>query len=114
MKPDGRPNIKDLSASEFGEFLASARQPSYRAKQIWQWLFREHVTDFAAMTNLPAGLREQLASSFTIGRLAILRRHESHDGTVKFLFGLADARSIESVLIPEMTRLTLCVSTQVG
>jgi 23S rRNA (adenine2503-C2)-methyltransferase len=114
VKPDGKPNIKDLSVSEIGEFLAVARQPGYRAKQIWQWLFREHATDFAAMTNLPAGLREQLASSFTIGRLAILRRHDSHDGTVKFLFGLADGKSIESVLIPEKTRLTLCISTQVG
>jgi len=114
VKPDGKPNIKDLSLSEFAEYLAAAKQPTYRAKQVWQWLFREHATEFAAMTNLPAGLREQLACSFTIGRLAILRRHESRDGTVKFLFGLADGKSVESVLIPEKNRLTLCVSTQVG
>jgi len=114
VKSDGKPNIKDLSASEFAEYLAAAKQPAYRAKQIWQWLFREHATDFAAMTNLPAGLREQLDRCFSIGRLAILRRHESHDGTVKFLFGLADGKSIESVLIPEKNRLTLCISTQVG
>jgi len=111
---DGKPNIKNLTVSELAEYLAAAKQPGYRAKQIWQWLFREHVTEFAAMTNLPAGLREQLTSSFAIGRLAILHRHESHDGTVKFLFGLDDGKSIESVLIPEKTRLTLCVSTQVG
>lgn len=114
MKLDGRPNIKDLSASEFAEYLAAAKQPAYRAKQIWQWLFREHATEFAAMTNLPSGLREQLDGSFSIGRLAILRRHESRDGTVKFLFGLADGKSVESVLIPEKNRLTLCISTQVG
>ncbi|MGZ8529896.1 MAG: 23S rRNA (adenine(2503)-C(2))-methyltransferase RlmN, partial [Candidatus Binatia bacterium] len=114
MKADEKPNIKDLSASEFAEFLAASKQPAYRAKQICQWLFREHVTDFAAMTNLPAALREQLDKSFTIGRLAILRRHDSQDGTVKFLFGLADGQSIESVLIPEKHRLTLCISTQVG
>ena len=59
-------------------------------------------------------MREQLDRSFTIGRLAILRRQESRDGTVKFLFGLADGQSIESVLIPEKHRLTLCISTQVG
>ncbi|HSQ12423.1 MAG TPA: 23S rRNA (adenine(2503)-C(2))-methyltransferase RlmN [Candidatus Deferrimicrobium sp.] len=114
MKADEKPNIKDLSASEFAEFLAAAKQPAYRAKQICQWLFREHVTDFAAMTNLPAALREQLDKSFTIGRLAILRRHDAQDGTVKFLFGLAGGQSIESVLIPEKHRLTLCISTQVG
>ena len=114
MKSDEKPNIKDLRESELAEFLAAARQPGYRAKQICQWLFREHATDFAAMTNLPAALREQLNESFTIGRLAILRRHDSRDGTVKFLFGLGDGQSIESVLIPEKRRLTLCISTQVG
>jgi len=114
VRVDAKPNIKDLTASEFADYLAAAKQPAYRAKQIWQWLFREHVTDFAAMTNLPAPLREQLDQSFSIGRLAIVRRHESQDGTVKFLFGLADGKSIESVLIPEPNRLTLCISTQVG
>ncbi|HUR70670.1 MAG TPA: 23S rRNA (adenine(2503)-C(2))-methyltransferase RlmN [Candidatus Limnocylindrales bacterium] len=114
VKADGKPNIKDLSSGELGEFLAAAKQPGYRAKQIWQWLFREHVTEFASMTNLPVPLREQLACSFTIGRLAIERRHDSRDGTVKFLFGLADGKSIESVVIPERQRLTICISTQVG
>ena len=61
MKADEKPNIKDLSASEFAEFLAAAKQPTYRAKQICQWLFREHATDFATMTNLPA----TCASSWT-------------------------------------------------
>jgi 23S rRNA (adenine2503-C2)-methyltransferase len=114
VKADGRPSIKDLSFGELSEYLVAAKQPAYRAKQIWQWLFREHVTDFAAMTNLPAGLREQLGRDFAIDRLAILRRHDSQDGTVKFLFGLADGKSIESVVIPEKNRLTICISTQVG
>jgi 23S rRNA (adenine2503-C2)-methyltransferase len=114
VKGDGKPNIKDLSIGEFAEYLAAAKQPAYRAKQVWQWLFREHATDFAAMTNLPARLREQLTNSFTVGRLTIEQRQESRDGTVKFLFGLADGRSIESVLIPEENRLTICISTQVG
>ena len=114
MKAVGKPNIKDLTVSEFAEYLAVAKQPAYRAKQIWQWLFREHAAEFAAMTNLPAELRAALARDFTIGRLAILRRHESRDGTVKFLFGLTDGKSIESVLIPEKNRLTICISTQVG
>jgi 23S rRNA (adenine2503-C2)-methyltransferase len=66
------------------------------------------------MTNLSGELREQLAEHFVIGRLRVLRRADSRDGTVKFLFGLADHESIESVLIPEPTRLTLCISTQAG
>ena len=56
MKADEKPNIKDLRDSELAEFLAATKQPGYRAKQINQWLFREHATDFAAMSNLPAEL----------------------------------------------------------
>jgi 23S rRNA (adenine2503-C2)-methyltransferase len=59
-------------------------------------------------------LREQLEENFTISRLKILRREDARDGTVKFLFGLSDGASIESVLIPEARRLTLCISTQAG
>ena len=109
-----KPNIKDLSFSEFEAYLREHKQPTYRAKQVWQWLCHKHAASFAEMTNLSASLREQLAQDFTISRLAIERQAESTDGTVKFLFRLADDRSIESVLIPETKRLTLCVSTQAG
>jgi len=109
-----KPNIKDLSFHEFESRLVKLSQPAYRAKQIWQWLFQKRAISFAEMTNLSGSLREQLADTFDISRLEILRRAESRDGTVKFLFGLADGQSIESVLIPETKRLTLCISTQVG
>lgn len=109
-----KPNIADLSSKELSRFLAEHNHPTYRVKQIWQWLFQKRTTSFAEMTNLSRELREKLAEHFVIGRLRILRRAESRDGTVKFLFGLADGESIESVLIPEPTRLTLCISTQAG
>ena len=109
-----KPNIKDLSFKELTAFLSARNHPAYRAKQIWQWLFQKRATAFAEMTNLSRPLREQLEESFIIGRLPTLRRAESRDGTVKFLFGLSDGASIESVLIPETSRLTLCVSTQAG
>ena len=109
-----KPNIKDFSFGEFEAYLREHQQPLYRAKQVWQWLNQKHATSFADMTNLSASLREQLAEDFTISRLEIERRAESIDGTVKFLFRLADDRSIESVLIPETRRLTLCISTQAG
>ncbi|MBM2802607.1 MAG: Dual-specificity methyltransferase RlmN [Deltaproteobacteria bacterium] len=109
-----KPNIKDLSFSELSAFLIERKHPAYRAKQICQWLFKKRAVAFSAMTNLSQGLRDELAKDFSIGRLSILRRAESRDGTVKFLFGLADGQSIESVLIPETNRLTLCISTQVG
>jgi 23S rRNA (adenine2503-C2)-methyltransferase len=109
-----KPNIKDLSFSEFEAYLREHQQPSYRAKQVWQWLYQKHAASFAEMTNLSASLREQLAQDFTISRLPIERQADSTDGTVKFLLRLADDRSIESVLIPEARRLTLCISTQAG
>ena len=109
-----KPNIKDLALREFESVLSERQEPSYRAQQIWQWLFQKRAASFSEMTNLPAALRVRLAEDFTIGRLAILKRAVSRDGTQKFLLGLADGHSIESVLIPEAKRLTLCVSTQAG
>ncbi|HZH82663.1 MAG TPA: 23S rRNA (adenine(2503)-C(2))-methyltransferase RlmN [Phototrophicaceae bacterium] len=109
-----KPNIADLSLKELSGFLTEHNHPIYRAKQIWQWLFQKRATTFVEMSNLSRDLREALGDDFLIGRLQILRRAESRDGTVKFLFGLADGESIESVLIPEATRLTLCISTQAG
>ena len=107
-------NIKDLSLVEFANHLSERREPAYRARQVWQWLFQKRATSFAEMTDLPAGFREQLQRHFAIDRLGIQRRLESRDGTVKFLFALSDGANIESVLIPEPKRLTLCISTQAG
>ncbi|HLN85236.1 MAG TPA: 23S rRNA (adenine(2503)-C(2))-methyltransferase RlmN [Candidatus Limnocylindrales bacterium] len=107
-------NIKDLSFSELAAFLAERKHPAYRAQQVWQWLFQKRARRFVEMTNLSRPLREELEREFSISGLTVVRRAESRDGTVKFLFGLADGQSIESVLIPETERLTLCISTQVG
>lgn len=109
-----KPNIKELTLKEFAAHLVERKEPSYRAKQIWQWLFQKRAASFAEMTNLSASLRARLAEDFTISRLTVLRQAVSRDGTKKFLFGLSDGHSIESVLIPEAKRLTLCVSTQAG
>ena len=109
-----KPNIKDLSFKEFVAFLVDRKHPAYRARQVWQWLYQKRAISFDEMTNLSRSLRDELAAAFSIGRLGMLRRAEARDGTVKFLFALADGESIESVLIPEAHRLTLCVSTQAG
>lgn len=109
-----KPNIKDLSFQELVDFLLERKQPAYRARQIWQWLFHRRAIAFGEMTNLSGSLRHELEQAFSIGRLRILRQVESRDGTFKFLLGLNDGESIESVLIPETRRLTLCISTQAG
>ena len=109
-----KPNIKDLRADDLAKFLLERKHPAYRAQQICQWLFQKHAVSFSQMTNLSQALREELEREFCISRPAILHRAEARDGTVKLLFGLADEVSIESVLIPESHRLTLCISTQAG
>lgn len=110
MKPD----IKDLSFDDLAAFLAARGHPAYRAGQIRQWLFQKRAAGFAEMSNLSRPLRGQLDENFVIGRLRTARRSEARDGTVKFLFALGDGARIESVLIPEARRLTLCISTQAG
>jgi len=109
-----KPNIKNLSSQELEDWLSSRREPPYRVEQIRKWLFQKGAGSFAEMTNLSGGLRDALEQAYSISRLKTLRSSSSVDGTVKFLFGLADGLSIESVLIPEMKRLTLCISTQAG
>jgi len=112
--PMTKPDIKDLNRSELVEWLRERKQPPYRAAQIQKWLFQKRATSFSEMTNLPADLRGALEENCSCRPLKTLARSVSEDGTVKFLFGLADSFSIESVLIPEASRLTLCVSTQAG
>ena len=109
-----QPNVKDLSKEQFTSYLREHNQPSYRAAQVWQWLYQKHAVSFDEMSNLSAELRAQLEREFSISRLHVARQSESRDGTTKFLFELADGETIESVLIPEKDRLTLCVSTQAG
>jgi 23S rRNA (adenine2503-C2)-methyltransferase len=109
-----KPNIKDLSLKEFEAYLAARGQPAYRARQVGQWLYQKRAVAFSEMTNLAGSLRSELDEDFVISRLRIVRRVLSADGTEKFLFALDDGQTIESVLIPEAKRLTLCISTQAG
>ncbi|HEY2988928.1 MAG TPA: 23S rRNA (adenine(2503)-C(2))-methyltransferase RlmN [Candidatus Binatia bacterium] len=107
-------SIKDLSREELEKWLAARREPKYRAGQILRWLYRKSAASFAEMSDLSANLRQALEEAFTVSRLRTARKDASADGTVKFLFRLGDGASIESVLIPEAKRLTLCISTQAG
>ncbi|MCP4631952.1 MAG: radical SAM protein, partial [candidate division Zixibacteria bacterium] len=86
----------------------------FRGKQIAYWLYKRNVVDFEEMANLSKALREKLAEHFTIGKLKPLKTEDDETGTSKTLWELADGETIESVLIPDENRLTLCVSTQVG
>jgi len=110
MKKD----ILDYAFTELKDNIRKLGYPSYRAGQMFEWLYGRKVSAFSDMKNLPHELREKLAEEFFIGRLAAEERVSSKEGCDKFLFRLKDGSFIESVLIPAGERRTLCLSTQVG
>jgi 23S rRNA (adenine2503-C2)-methyltransferase len=107
-------DIKNLSREELERLLKNCGKQSYRAQQIIQWVYHRKVDSFQEMTNLSAKLRELLQETMRMGCLALTEIETSSDGSQKFLFSLEDGESIESVIIPDKGRLTLCVSTQAG
>ena len=119
---DLRQPIHAFTLAEVEARLIASGQPKYRAGQVLQWLYAKRARQFAAMTDLPAALRTQLAAEFACDELEQVRVVGSADTTRKYLFRLADAALIESVLIPASPALygeasdrrTLCISTQVG
>lgn len=107
-------NLYDLSPSEFRRFFASLGWEDYRTQQVARWLYQKACRDFAAMTNLSKVARELLNQRAILEGLDLLTQETSRDGTQKLLWQLKDKEAVESVLIPEEERLTLCISTQLG
>ena len=107
-------DLKNLSQAELESFTASFGKERYRSIQILRWLYQRRVHSFDEMTNLSKKFRQALEGVSFISNLHPLLVEESRDGTKKFLFQLEDGNRIESVLIPDKKRLTLCISTQVG
>jgi 23S rRNA (adenine2503-C2)-methyltransferase len=108
-------NIKDLSPKDIEEFAAEQGLEPFRARQIGKWLYQKQAGSFDEMTDLSKELREMLNSSFRLEcALDLTGEQVSTDGTRKYLFGLSDGNQIETVLIPDKGRHTLCISSQVG
>ena len=107
-------DIKNFSLEGLEAFLLGLGKEKYRAKQIFKWLYQRGATSFDDMTNLSKDFRHELSLKSRISSLVPETIEISRDGTKKYLFVLEDGSSIESVLIPEEDRATLCVSTQVG
>ena len=107
--------LTDLSYDELESWVAEQGEPSFRARQLFEWAYRSLVSDFAAMTNLPLGLRQKLAGLTVIQSLSPLEAVTSADGlTTKVLLQLRDGETIESVLMRYEGRQSVCVSSQVG
>jgi len=96
------------------DFVKAQGLPAYRAKQILHWIYEKKAESVDQITELSKEAREKLSGPAYISNLKLLSRQASKDGTEKFLFGLEDGESIESVLIPDKDRLTLCISSQAG
>jgi 23S rRNA (adenine2503-C2)-methyltransferase len=109
-----RPCIKDLGPDALRERLAAEGVARFRADQVAAWLYARGVDDFDAMTDLAADLRGRLAAAFSTRALEVDSVAHSTDGTCKAALRARDGALVESVLIPEEDRTTLCISTQVG
>jgi 23S rRNA (adenine2503-C2)-methyltransferase len=112
--PPSRRGLLDLGRDELAAWLRERGQPPMRARQLRRWLFAGRAESFEQMTDLPRGLRQELADSFQPLGTRIERRLVSCDGTHKLLLRLGDGNVIECVLLPEADRRTVCISTQVG
>ena len=115
-------DLLSLTRDEMSDELEKLGEPRYRAGQLGEWIYKKRVTDFAAMSNMPAPLRARLAEHFQLRPLEKERESGSKDTTRKFLFRLADGQLVETVLIPaspalygeRSDRRTICISSQVG
>ncbi len=114
LTTENKKNLRDLTQPELIAFCRELGQPDYRGRQLFAWLYRPGIVGFDQMTDLPVGFRQRLATIASIELPAVAEVKESRDGTRKFAFRLADGAVVESVLIPEEDRQTLCISTQVG
>ncbi|NGZ01748.1 MAG: 23S rRNA (adenine(2503)-C(2))-methyltransferase RlmN [Nitrospira sp. WS238] len=103
-----------FTESQMLKFVRAQGWPDYRARQILRWLYQRRARMLSDMTDLPLPIRSMLSQATTVGRSSPATVLSSQDGTRKVLFTLDDGMTIESVLIPDDERLTLCVSTQVG
>lgn len=114
----GKTNLVGLTREQLRDALIAAGTPERQAKmrlgQVWQWVYHWGVRDFAAMTNLAKDYRSLLADHFTIDLPEVVNRQISADGTRKYLVRIAGGHEVEVVYIPEETRGTLCISSQVG
>jgi 23S rRNA (adenine2503-C2)-methyltransferase len=107
-------NLVGLTREEMREAMEPLKVEPFRVKQIWDWMYKKGVTDFAQMSNIAGPTRTKLAEHFLVARAGIAQDKISLDATRKWLLRYADDNEVETVFIPDPPRGTLCVSSQVG
>jgi 23S rRNA (adenine2503-C2)-methyltransferase len=109
-----RINIRTQSLNELEQFFVTLGVERFRARQVYDWLWKKAVRSFDQMTNLSLEIREKLKEHYMLNALEINSTQKSEDGTIKMSFRLFDGHIIEGVLIPSGIRMTACISSQVG
>jgi len=107
-------NIKDLSIDELYSFIKKQAEPEYRADQIMNWLYKRDASSFCEMTNITKTFRTKLYDNALLHKFKSFQSLKSSDGVTKYRIELLDGNFIETVLIPEKNKSTICISTQVG
>lgn len=110
----GKPFLRNLSEIELERWIVSSGEKAFRAKQIHEWIWRKGAKSIDQMTNIPEQLRKRLADQFQWDRILLQYVQKASDKTTKAAFVLTDNNIIEGVIIPSESRVTACVSTQVG
>jgi 23S rRNA (adenine2503-C2)-methyltransferase len=107
-------NLLDFDLDGLAAFCEGLGEKRFRATQLFRWIHQRGASDFAQMTDLAKSLRDKLAGTARVEGLAVISRHESADGTIKWLFDVGAGNAVEAVFIPEDDRGTLCISSQAG
>jgi 23S rRNA (adenine2503-C2)-methyltransferase len=107
-------NIRQLTLDQIKDYIKRIGEPAFRASQVWEWLWQKNAASFDEMSNLPKSLRDKMASEFSFPALSIDTVQHSVDGTIKTRFRTHEGHMVEGVLIPTDTRMTACVSSQIG
>lgn len=107
-------NIRSLSQEDLKNFFISKGEKAFRGKQVWEWLWEKSALNFSEMTNLSKTVRLVLEEHFTFPIVTLDNIQISNDRTIKSAFRLFDNNIVEGVLIPTASRMTACISSQVG
>lgn len=110
----GKVQLKGMTLPELKDYFVSIGEPRFRGEQVFHWIYNRMVLDYNEMNNIPKALRQRLEELTAIKALDYVEHKTSTSGTSKYIFSTNDGNMIESVVIPEEKRNTLCVSTQVG
>src|SRR6476646_3264189 len=105
-------NLLDFDLEGLAAFCETLGEKRFRATQLFRWIHQRGETDFDRMSDLAKSLREKLRTAARVEPLQVLTRHDSADGTIKWLFDVGDGNAVEAVFIPEDDRGTLCISSQ--